>query len=42
MEGREEAEGEVDGDDDDVGLDEMDGTPDGMPRLGSQPISIFH
>jgi len=59
MEGRKEAEGLMDGGDDDVGiedgieegvvvgrkeklgLDVMDGTADGTPRLGSHGISIL-
>jgi len=42
MEGLKEAEGLMDGDDEDVGLDVMDGTADGTPRVGSHSISIFH
>ena len=33
---------EIVGEDDDVGLDEMDGTDDGTPRVVSHGISIFH
>ena len=42
MEGREEAEGLMDGGDDDVGIEETDGDVDGKAdRLGSQSISIL-
>jgi len=41
MEGREEAEGEVDGGEEEVGVNVMDGTAEGTPRLGSHGISIL-
>ena len=34
-------EGVVDGAEEDVGLDETDGTADGTPRFGSHGMSIF-
>ena len=41
MEGREEAEGFMDGADDDVGIEETDGDVDGKAdRLGSHGMSI--
>ena len=42
MEGREEAVGFMDGGEEEVGINVIDGTADGTPRLGSHGISIFH
>jgi len=41
MEGREDTEGLMDGAEEEVGINVMDGTAEGTPRLGSHGISIL-
>ena len=41
MEGREEVEGFMDGNEEEVGINVIDGTADGTPRLGSHGMSIL-